>query len=484
MRYSFIAIACLLLAASMCMAQSNPYSSWSNFPQSNTFFPIGTFLQNPNTTIGGSGPNAGKTVAQAMKAMHINIAFDVDGGSGGGGWPCSFGTDCGSGSNNQFANLVAQGLYVMPQTDSSSNTSATSVASFQAIASAQGATSNLIGYILGDEPGCSLSPSVPTRLADVTAYDSSRPTNWNLTDYIYNHGICSPSSINTGYLKAMNIGSYDNYSMVIQWSEGWGVPLVSGQPSDYLYMTPWSVASFVANGNTNQPIWFYGDDGADELAGNTGCSGNLCGSDNHELRATPEQVNAEMWGGLINGAMGIIEFCHDTTWGAPGCMYDATTANNLTYINSTVLDYAPQLNSSVSGRCTMETGPSYTDFGTSCTNGILTMSTGTSTVPGSAIVKNYGGTLYLFADSDRNGSATMTFTLTGHAGQVATVVYDSNAKYDPTHSSVGNTFTLNGSGQFSDTFGANGHSYQPKIYMISGAGANPAAPTGLSVSVN
>jgi hypothetical protein len=110
------------------------------------------------------------------------------------------------------------------------------------------------------------------------------------------------------------------------------------------------------------------------------------------------------------------------------------------------------------------------------------MSTGTSTLPGSAIVKNYGGTLYLFADSDRNGSATMTFTLTGHAGQVATVVYDSNAKYDPTHSSVGNTFTLNGSGQFSDTFGANGHSYQPKIYMISGASL--AAPTGLSASVN
>jgi hypothetical protein len=78
----------------------------------------------------------------------------------------------------------------------------------------------------------------------------------------------------------------------------------------------------------------------------------------------------------------------------------------------------------------------------------------------------------------------MTFTLSGYAGKTATVVYDSNAQYDPTHSSVGNTFTLNGSGQFSDTFGANGHNYQPKIYMISGAAASPAPPTGLTATVN
>jgi hypothetical protein len=110
------------------------------------------------------------------------------------------------------------------------------------------------------------------------------------------------------------------------------------------------------------------------------------------------------------------------------------------------------------------------------------MSTGTSTVPGSALVRNYNGTLYLFADSDRNGSATMTFTLSGYAGAKATVVYDSDAKYDPTHSSVGNTFTLNSSGQFSDTFGANSDNYQPKIYTISAPG--PTAPSGLKATVN
>ena len=125
--------------------------------------------------------------------------------------------------------------------------------------------------------------------------------------------------------------------------------------------------------------------------------------------------------------------------------------------------------------------PVYNDFNTSCTNGILTMSTGAASVPGSAIVKNYNGTAYLFADSDRNGQATMTFTLTGYSGATVTVVYDSNAQYDPAHSSVGTKFTLDANGRFSDTFGANGHNYQPKIYSITPGG--PAAPTGLTATV-
>jgi len=60
----------------------------------------------------------------------------------------------------------------------------------------------------------------------------------------------------------------------------------------------------------------------------------------------------------------------------------------------------------------------------------------------------------------------MTFTMIGLAGKTATVAYDTNAQYDPTHSGVGSTFVLNGSSQFSDTFGANGNNYQTKIYQI------------------
>jgi hypothetical protein len=272
-----------------------------------------------------------------------------------------------------------------------------------------------------------------------------------------------------------------------------------------MWIQGWSVNQFIANGRTNQPIWAYVDTGTNELgyssqnSGNCNTSANICTSDNHEYRATAEQVNAEVWMSIINGAMGIEYFCDDTSLSTGGTAYDfclgntlsgegsvaGAIASNLTYINGTILSYAPELNSSVSGRCTMNTGTVYTSRTTSCSNGILTMSTSNSSVPGSAIVKNYNGTLYLFADSDRNGSTTMNFTLAGYAGQTATVVYDSNAKYDPTHSSVGTAFALNGSGQFSDTFGANGHNYQPKIYKITGAssGTGPQAPTNLNAIV-
>jgi hypothetical protein len=95
----------------------------------------------------------------------------------------------------------------------------------------------------------------------------------------------------------------------------------------------------------------------------------------------------------------------------------------------------------------------------------------TSSVPGSALVKFYGtggnaGVTYLFAQPARKGSSTYTFTLSNLAGAKARVVYDSNAHYDSAHSSVGSVFTLDGSGNFSDTLGANGDDYQVKIYTV------------------
>ena len=106
---------------------------------------------------------------------------------------------------------------------------------------------------------------------------------------------------------------------------------------------------------------------------------------------------------------------------------------------------------------------------TSCTNGTLTMATSTSAVPGLAMLKQpVAGISYLFAQSDRRSAtgASMTFTATGLAGKVATVVYDSNSQYDNANNNVGATFTLNGSAQFSDTFGAHADSYQVRIYKI------------------
>jgi hypothetical protein len=264
-------------------------------------------------------------------------------------------------------------------------------------------------------------------------------------------------------------------------------------PQDSMWIQGYSVVLFRNNGATNQPIWAYVDTGTNELAYSSQNSSSCNATTNNctgsgfinEYRATSEQVNAEVWMTLINGGNGIEFFCDDTSITTTQTAYDfclgnnvsgegtvaAAIASNLLYIDGTILTYAHPLNYASNGLCTMNNGTGYSNYTTSCTQGILTMSTGTSSVPGSAVVKTYSGTPYLFADSDRNGSALMTFTLSGYAGYTATVVYDSNAQYDPTHSEVGTTFTLNGSGQFSDTFGANGHNYQPKIYTITNGSA-------------
>lgn len=478
------AIAFLLLPACV-FAQSNMYSPWTNFPQDPNFFPLAQWLQGPLNPIGNG------TVASAMKATKSNTLLAIDGGNNGGGWPNAFGVDCGAnGICGQFAALVNNGIYVIPAVDQTSNTSAASIASVQAIASGLKASQHLIGYNLGDEPTCAVMGNFPTITSRVSGYDSTRPLFWNFTDWPFAHGGCYPptNQTNASALQAISVGSFDVYPVTCPWCGNGGGTV----PADLMWQNGWSVAQFRSFGRSGQPIWAYVDAGTDELSyssqnGNTcSTSTNLCTPNNNEDRATLEQVNAEVWMSIINGAMGIEYFCQDSQGysfclGQGGSALANALASNLTYINTSVLSFAPKLNSPVLGICTMNNGTSYANFGTSCSNGILTMSTGASTVPGSAIVKNYNGTPYLFADSDRDGSATMTFTLSGYAGAIATVVYDSNAQYDAAHSSIGTSFTLDGSGKFSDTFGANGHNYQPKIYRITSGG--PAAPSGLSATV-
>jgi hypothetical protein len=387
-------------------------------------------------------------------------------------------------------------LYMI--TNSTSNGPAALVSSVQSMASGIGDSANLIGYIMGDEPqggndGCTgLVANIPTIMTTFDTYDTTRPFFWNHTDWPFVHGSCS-GSLNQNALKAMSVGSFDLYPMISPFNSLSGTTLDANGVGDYNWIQGWSTQVFVADGTVNQPIWVFVDTGDNALGyssqGSSSCntSTNVCtvsGQDPHYYRAPSESVNAEVWNSIINGAVGVEWFCDDigNKTNLDFCLGDGgggteqsiatAIAQNITYIDTTLLNYAPQLNVGSDGACTMNNGTTYTSYTTSCSNGILTMATGTSTVPGSAMVRNYNGTPYLFADSDRNGSASMTFTLAGYAGYVATVVYDSNAQYDPTHSEVGTTFTLNGSGQFSDTFGANGHNYQPKIYTITPSATN------------
>jgi len=205
---------------------------------------------------------------------------------------------------------------------------------------------------------------------------------------------------------------------------------------------------------------------------------NLCVVNGNALYATPEEVNAEVWMSLINGANGIEYFCHDMTSNsfcfgdATGGKLAATAQTNISYINKHVMHFAAALNSTTAGRCSMQlmnytTGVRST--ASSCTDGIVKMTTNVAALPGMVLVKQRpGGSLYVFAQSDRRSSTggKFDFTLSGYGGKTASIVYDSNNKYNKTFSAEGKTIALNASGHFSDTFGANNSHYQVKIYKI------------------
>jgi hypothetical protein len=104
----------------------------------------------------------------------------------------------------------------------------------------------------------------------------------------------------------------------------------------------------------------------------------------------------------------------------------------------------------------------------SCEGGILHVATDNPAVPGLAMVKKSDGITYLFAQSSARSpsGARFSFALSGLAGRVATVIYDSNSRYDRAHAALGETTPLDGAGRFADTFGAHADDYQVKIYAI------------------
>jgi len=204
---------------------------------------------------------------------------------------------------------------------------------------------------------------------------------------------------------------------------------------------------------------------------------NLCVVNGNEYRPTPAEVNSEVWMSLIAGANGIEYFCHDSSsdffcmGAAGGGPVAAITQANLTSIDKRLRRFAPELNTLTAAACSMQdinfsTGMLSTT--SSCANGILTMTTSNSAVPGSAMLKQLNGATYLFAQSDRRSTAgaNFTYTLKGLAGKTAKILYDSDEVYDHVHGAHGNTLTLNGSGQFSDALGANSDHYEVKAYKI------------------
>lgn len=532
------------------------YATFANGPPAvASFFPLGVWHEVPNQVGGYSGSHA--NLAAAAAAMGLNFFNVIP------NWPASFGSDTGELAAIKSANMYTVGGKFV---DYSSGTTATSVPSILALAAADGALKNVIGYSLGDEPACGASPGqagdIPTEVADIKAFDATRFIAFNFGLWVAANNSGCPSQFSTAAL-ALTHNSYDLYPVAdppgqaaclnnmtgVQsdfisvpndciWIEGVGVRnLLTYAPNEPVWVILESGSnilgdsvnynSFVGTVTLNSNVLVNGNSGSGAgatlftsawvglaihdvgcisggltvlsvtdsthlvLNGNATCtatnenlfiqggpngngclSNNLCLPNGNQFRATPASVNGEAWNALISGAYGIIWFCHDST-SATFCLGDAAGGSaataaqvNLAYINGVITTYAPKLNASAAGACSMQ-ATNYT-VSSSCSNGILTMATSNSSVPGLAMLRSLSGVYYLFAMSDRNSAAgaSMTFTVTGAAGKTATVVYDSNSQYDNANNNVGATFTLNGSAQFADTFGAHGDHYQVRIYAI------------------
>jgi hypothetical protein len=245
---------------------------------------------------------------------------------------------------------------------------------------------------------------------------------------------------------------------------------LTGTPSDANHMTMTHAATSPCTKNTSDSITITGGDDGNRH----GCKlppVNMCAPFGNRFRDLPQQVNDMAWGGVINGGMGLEYFPQDSVsgsfslGGSQGGRLSAAVPANLQYINATMQTYAAVLQQPAIARVSMINPTDQTTVSTR-TSGILTMATGAAAVPGWAALYSSGGKLYLFVEQCRLGSATFTYTLKGYAGKVATIVYDSDGRYNAP-GNVGATFTLNGSAQFSDTLASTAtQAYQVKGYTI------------------
>jgi len=126
---------------------------------------------------------------------------------------------------------------------------------------------------------------------------------------------------------------------------------------------------------------------------------------NSENKPTPSQVKAEVWMALIHGAKGFGYFCHEWVPEAkPNALLDDPVMfPAVSKINAQIHQLAPVLNSP--------------DM-----QGVVLVESGNVEVPVNIMVKHFEDSLYVFAVSMREGTATVTFTIIGIQDGETTVI--------------------------------------------------------------
>lgn len=124
-------------------------------------------------------------------------------------------------------------------------------------------------------------------------------------------------------------------------------------------------------------------------------------------KATPHQVRAQAWMSIIHGSRGLIYFVHEwqPRFNESALLDDPEMLAAITALNRQITRLAPVLNS-----------PSRPD--------LARITTDDPGVPVAALAKQHRGATYVFAVALRDGRATATITLPGHAGRQSVEVLD------------------------------------------------------------
>jgi hypothetical protein len=473
----------------------------NGLPSSRGFFPIAVWSQ-----YGGSIQKSGpwgfprqyRDLAAAAAGAGINTFI------GEYGWPDAYGRDADPSGPGFLQAACNVGDYVIAGGDPSSNRTAGSVASVDKIARREkrrgtniSCSHYLAGYMIGDEPP-ECTTNVRAQVAAIHAEDPTRLVIEGMAGgwVTWNQSGC-PGKADAAF-SAPSLPASDDYHNVDPWNVNSceAASHVSRRPvadCSWVYGYAEAIENKLGRGKPTEAIIETGNDAfgfAEQNGSRCDKATNRC-SDGNEYNATAPQVNSDVWGALINGAAAIEYFCDGNArtgaFGYSDCLggsgkASAAIFSNLQYIDHIIATFAPELNTVSNGACTMQPS-TYSSrneaLRRSCSGGDLKVSTSSAIEPIQAMAKSYDGSEYLFVMADRaNGSTIGTYTVAGHAGQTAKLIYDSAARYDPGKSELGRTFVLNGSSQFSDSLtgdngrGSNGYgtganSYEVKIYKIS-----------------
>jgi hypothetical protein len=421
------------------------------------FFPISVWQQTPASPTDMNLPAQGfANEAAAAKYAHINMFSNYWNGYGLANDP----------DGNSTAAAAAEGIY----------TESGDPASLQAYLDSgnQAEAPWVIGYHLADEAACGNSQDgqpaniVPlvqaTKAADPSRYTSAGEGSGAIDPGLIGGGASCVAEYEANF-NAPDITSADYYALTDEYH---GVVCSHDCLHEY---GDFATASRAWN-QDKKPFWE-----AVETGTNIGGGGDLAatsGSDYPQQEATFEQVNSAAWDSIINGARGIGWFCDqfyndtqtDSSLYAAGtqadydaCLDEKPLRDNLSYVDGTIDDFASVLNSPwISG-----------GFSNKSSN---------VAVPMAEMVKQVNGVTYIFAMTNRSGSTTATFSTPSLANQRATVVYDSNARYNPSANECGKTFGIDSSGSFSDTYPGNASdttdpgNYSVRIYKIGGTGSD------------